>query len=173
VATRATPEAGAGRAGRLERLLVRSGSGDTEAFAELYDRLAPRVFGMVTCLLRDDVASEAITCEAFIEAWRQAPTYDPSRASAAAWTLVIAHRAAVRARRPSPRPVGQPAPAACMDDSVLLAAGLTRAQSNAVQLAWFHGLDHRRIEEELDSDKPVTTLINEALRLLARIGPRL
>ena len=172
MATRATPEAGAGRAGPLERLLARSGSGDAEAFAELYDRLAPRVFGMVTCLLRDADASESITREAFIEAWRRAPTYDPSHSSAAAWMLVIAHRMAVRARRLSPRPVGQPAPAACIDDSVLLAAGLTHAQSHAVQLAWFDGLDHRRIEEELDSAKPVTTLINEALRSLAPIGPR-
>lgn len=173
MATRATPDADAGRAGPLERLLVRSGSGDTEAFAELYDRLAPRVFGVVTCLLRDDVASESITREAFIEAWRRAPTYDPSHSSATAWTVVIAHRTAVRARRLSPRPGGQPAPATSMDGSALLAAGLTHAQSDAVQLAWFHGLDHRRIEEELDSDKPVTTLINEALRLLAPIGPRL
>nr|WP_300050399.1 sigma factor [uncultured Nocardioides sp.] len=172
MATRATPEADAGCAEPLERLLVRSGSGDTEAFAALYDRLAPRVFGMVTCVLRDDVASESITREAFVETWRRAPTYDPSRSSAAAWTLVIAHRAAVRARRLSPRPVGHPAAATCMDDSVVLAAGLTHAQSNAVQLAWFHGLDHRRIEEELESDKPVTTLIHEALRLLAPIGPR-
>jgi RNA polymerase sigma-70 factor (ECF subfamily) len=169
---RATPQAGAGRAGPLERLLVRSGSGDTDAFAELYDRLAPRVFGMVTCLLRDEAASERITCEAFIEAWRRAPTYDQSHVSAATWTLVIAHRMAVRARRLSPFAVGEPAPATCIDGSVLLAAGLTRAQSKAVQLAWFDGLDHRRIEKELDSDKPVATLINEALELLAQRGPR-
>lgn len=173
MATRATPEPEVGRAGPLERLLVRSGSGDAEAFAELYDRLAPRVFGMVTRLLRDEGASESITREAFIEAWRRAPAYDPSHSSAAAWMLVIAHRMAVRARRLSPRRVGQPAPATCIDDSVLMAAGLTDAQSHAVQLAWFDGFDHRRIEEELDSAKPVTTLINEALRSMAPIGPRL
>ena len=66
VATRATPEADGGRAEPLERLLVGSGSGDAEAFAELYDRLAPRVFGMVTCLLRDEDAAASTTREAFV-----------------------------------------------------------------------------------------------------------
>lgn len=172
MATRETTEAGPDRAGPLERLLVRSGSGDAEAFAELYDLLAPRVFGMVTRLLRDEAASESITCAAFIEAWRRAPTYDPSCDSAATWTLVIARRMALRTRCLSPLPAGQPAPATCIDGGVLLAAGLTHAQSRAVQLAWFDGLDRRRIEEEVDSDKPVTTLINEALELLAPKGPR-
>jgi RNA polymerase sigma-70 factor (ECF subfamily) len=157
----------------LERLLVRSGSGDAEAFAELYDRLAPHVFGMVTCLLRDEDAAESTTREAFVEAWRRAPTYDPSHSSAAAWMLVLAHRVGVRARRLALGPVDPSAPATCLDDSVLLSVGLTHAQSRAVQLAWFDGLDHRRIEEELDSDTPVTTLINEALRSLAPSGPRL
>jgi RNA polymerase sigma-70 factor (ECF subfamily) len=138
----------------------------------MYDRLAPSVFGMVTCLLRDAAVSESVARDAFIEAWRRAPTYDPSRSSAAAWTLGIAHRAAVRARGLSPRRGGRREAASCTDGSALLAAGLSRAQSNAVHLAWFHGLDRKRIEEELDSDEPVTTLINEALRLLAPIGPR-
>jgi RNA polymerase sigma-70 factor (ECF subfamily) len=170
VAGRATPTADVGRPGPLERLLVRSGSGDAQAFAELYDRLAPRVFGTVACLLGDDAASENITCEAFVEAWRRAPTYDQSRSSAAAWMLVIAHRMAVRASRLSPRPAGRIAPVTCIDGSAQTAAGLTDAQAQAVQLAWFCGLDHRQIEEELGSDMPATTLIDEALGRLASIG---
>ena len=69
VARRATPEAEAGRTGPLERLLVRSGTGDTKAFDALYDQLAPRVFGTVSCLIRDEDASESVTREAFVEAW--------------------------------------------------------------------------------------------------------
>lgn len=143
-----------------------------EAFAELYDRLAPRVFGLVTCLVRDEAASQSITCEAFIEAWRRAPTYNPAQSGATAWTLVIARRIAVSARRLASPPLGHPAQATSVGGSFLLAAGLTRVQANALQLAWFGGLDHRRIEEELDSDEPATTLINQALELLAAIGPR-
>jgi RNA polymerase sigma-70 factor (ECF subfamily) len=87
------------RHGELEQLLLRSGEGDVDAFAELYDQLAPRVFGLVTNLVEDAAASEAITCEAFVEAWRRSSTYDPDRCSAAAWTLVLAHQLAMGARR--------------------------------------------------------------------------
>ena len=85
--------------GELEQLLVRSGRGDVSAFTELYDRLSPRVFGLVTSLVPDPAASEAITCEAFVEAWRRSASYDPARCSATAWVLVVAHRLALRARR--------------------------------------------------------------------------
>lgn len=154
------------RDGPLERLLLRSGRGDTEAFAELYDALAPRVFGLVTCLVRDAAASEAITCEVFVEAWRRSSTYDPARASAAAWTLLLTHRLAVRTRRLS-APATDQAASACADDSVLLAAGLSRAQADAVHLAYFAGLDHRRISASVDSDEPVSTLIADGLEVLA------
>ena len=90
---------GARRHGELEQLLVRSGSGDVDAFAELYDRLAPRVFGLVTRLVPDPVASETITCEAFVDAWRRSASYDPDRCSATVWVLVVAQRLAVRAAR--------------------------------------------------------------------------
>ncbi|WP_165356919.1 sigma factor [Nocardioides zhouii] len=83
----------------LEHLLVRSGRGDVDAFTELYDHLAPRVFGLVTRLVPDPAASEAITCEAFVDAWRRSASYDPERCSATAWVLVVAHRLAVRAAR--------------------------------------------------------------------------
>ena len=87
------------RHGELEQLLVRSGRGDVAAFTELYDQLSPRVFGLVTSLVPSQAASEAITCEAFVEAWRRSATYDPDRCSATAWVLVVAQRLALRAAR--------------------------------------------------------------------------
>jgi RNA polymerase sigma-70 factor (ECF subfamily) len=83
----------------LEQLLVRSGRGDVAAFTELYDQLSPRVFGLVTSLVPDRAAAEAITCEAFVEAWRRAASFDPDRCSATAWVLVVAQRLALRAAR--------------------------------------------------------------------------
>jgi DNA-directed RNA polymerase specialized sigma24 family protein len=90
----------------VEELLLRSGRGDTDAFAELYDLLAPTVFGFVTSLVPDAAAAEATTCEAFVEAWRRSATYDPDRCSATVWVLVVAHRRVVQAgaRRRTPHP---------------------------------------------------------------------
>ena len=162
-----------GHAGPLEQLR-RSGRGDVDAFAELYDRLAPRVFGAGhQCLLPDASASEASPAKpSSRRGAARRPTTSPTRAPRPGRSSSPTGRRyePVASRRALWAGLHQ---ATSMDDSALLAAGLTHAQSDAVQLAWFHGLDHRRIEEELDSDKPVTTLINEALRLLAPIGPRL
>ncbi len=87
------------RHGELEQLLLRSGRGDVDAFAELYDQLAPRVYGLVTRLVPDPAASEAITCEAFVESWRRSASYDPDRCSATSWVLVVAQCLALRAAR--------------------------------------------------------------------------
>ncbi|CAM3617359.1 sigma factor [Nocardioides zeicaulis] len=132
----------------LEDLLERSGNQDTAAFATMYDRLAPRVYGLVTCLVRDPDAAEQVCCEAFLEVWRRAATYDPASPGAAAWVLGIAHRVALRA------------------------AGLTRLQADALHLARFDGLDHRSIDAHLGAEDPATTLLTSGLRRLAAAGGR-
>ena len=153
--------------GAPEQLLLRSGRGDTEAFAELYDLLCARVFGVVTCLVRDPREAEAVTCEAFVEMWRRAPSYDPGSCSATAWALVVAHRLAVRARRLSQPATERPARPHCADDAQLVAAGLSRAQADAVQVAYFAGLDHHRIAGVVASETHGAALLADGLGLLA------
>ena len=155
----------------LEQLLLRSGRGDVDAFAEVYDELAPRVFGLVTCLVRDAAGAEAITEQAFLEAWRRAPTYDPTAASATAWVRALAHRLAARTARLS-APASDGPPEACADDSPLLAAGLSRGQADAVHLAYFGGLDHGRIAALIDCEEPVPGLVTQGLELLASADSR-
>ena len=180
MATRATADDGKGDGhgdgqggpDAVECLLVRSGRGDVDAFAELYDRLAPRVFGLVTTLVQDPAAAEAVTCEAFVEVWRRSSAYDPERSSATAWTLVVAHRLAVRAGRLAASQTDGLTSRSRADASVLVDAGLSSAQADALRLAYFDGLDHRRISTVVDCDQPVTTLLTGALRLLAPFSPR-
>lgn len=78
-----------------EDLLTRVAQGDQRAFAELYDRSAPRVFGLVKRLLRDHAQSEEVTQEIFLEVWQNATRYDTAKGSAVAWMLTMAHRRAV------------------------------------------------------------------------------
>ena len=59
-----------------EDLLGRVAQGDRAAFAELYDRTAPRVFGLVRRLLRDHSQSEEVTQEIFLEIWQNATRYE-------------------------------------------------------------------------------------------------
>jgi RNA polymerase sigma-70 factor, ECF subfamily len=166
VATRSSARHDARRG--LEELLILSGRGDVEAFAGVYDELAPRVYGLATRVLGDADAAESVTVQAFLEAWRRAPSYDATTSSAAAWVLALAHRLAVRTAR------GAADAATCLrtDDSPLLAAGLSTLQAHAVELAYFDGLDHLQVAALLDCPEPVPSLVTDGLELLASADSR-
>jgi RNA polymerase sigma-70 factor, ECF subfamily len=79
----------------LEQLLRRSATGDETAFAELYDTVSARLFGLVRRVVRDPAQSEEVTQEVFLEIWRHSARFDPSKGGALSWMLTIAHRKAV------------------------------------------------------------------------------
>ena len=69
--------------------------GDQQAFAVLYDAIAPRVLGLARSVLRNHAMAEEVAQEVMLELWRQAPRYDPSLAAVSTWAMTIAHRRAV------------------------------------------------------------------------------
>jgi RNA polymerase sigma-70 factor (ECF subfamily) len=79
----------------LERLLTLVARGDEQAFAELYQRLAAAVFGLVSKVVRNPAQSEEVTQEVFVELWRTAARFDPGRGTARSWIMTCAHRRAV------------------------------------------------------------------------------
>lgn len=156
----------------MDELLVRSGAGDVNAFADLYDDLAPRVFGVVSWVVQDVAVAEAVACEAFVEVWRRSATFDRTCSSAAAWILAVAHRLAVRARRQAVTTCEGPAlPEA--RDPMLPRTGLSPEEIEAVRLAYFSGLDHRRVDAALAGDRPAAGLLVDALRALSASSPAL
>lgn len=86
---------GSAAAASLEDLLQLVADGDQRAFAKLYDRTAPRLFGLVKRLLRDHAQSEEVTQEVYLEVWRTASRYEPSKGGGITWMLTMAHRRAV------------------------------------------------------------------------------
>ena len=68
-----------------DELLAAVADGDRIAFSELYDRLAPRVFGHAHDRVGDLLAAEDITREVFLDFWRRAPRLDRGDGSVAAW----------------------------------------------------------------------------------------
>ncbi len=84
---------------RLDELLSETGRGDAASFADLYDALAPRVYGLAHRVIGDQRQAEHIAREVFAEVWRTAATFNPGYGSALAWTMTIAHRRAVERMR--------------------------------------------------------------------------
>lgn len=106
---RLTPvAAGAGedaptQAERLTGLVHRCARGDEQAFAEVYDAVAGRVYGLALRVIRSPEMAAEVSQEVFLEAWRTSSRFDPSRGSVIAWFTTMAHRRAVDRVRASER----------------------------------------------------------------------
>lgn len=78
-----------------EQRLVRAGDGEQRAFAQVYDDMSLRVFGLVLRIVMDRAHAEEVTREVYLDAWRHAKRFDPDRGTAITWLLRMAHARAV------------------------------------------------------------------------------
>jgi RNA polymerase sigma-70 factor (ECF subfamily) len=62
-------------AGELDKLLSRVALADRAAFDALYQRTAPRLFGVALRILNDRSDAEDVVQEAFVKVWRRATLY--------------------------------------------------------------------------------------------------
>jgi RNA polymerase sigma-70 factor (ECF subfamily) len=152
----------------IEHLLRAVAAGDRTAFAEVYDRIASRVMGLVTRLLRDRAQSEEVTQEVFLEIWQQAGRFDQNRGSGMAWVLTMAHRRAIDRIRSSQKSherdlkigirdverdfdqVSESVEIRVENERVKRAMGrLTPLQREAVILAYYGGYSHSEMADIL------------------------
>jgi RNA polymerase sigma factor (sigma-70 family) len=88
-----------------ESLLAGFASGDADASAAFVRRFQARVYGLTLTVLRDRELADDAAQEAFLRAWRYAPSYDARRGTVATWLLSIARNVAidiVRVKPPAP-----------------------------------------------------------------------
>jgi hypothetical protein len=71
----------------LDNVMNRVAAGDQDAFAALYDAIAPRAYGLIRRIMRDQALAEEVTQDVMVEVWRTAPRFDNKRGSAAGWIL--------------------------------------------------------------------------------------
>ena len=165
-----------------EELIERCAARDAEAFAALYDRYAPRAYGLVRQIVPPHAADDVLQ-DAFIVVWQRAETYDAERAAAAAWILMIVRSRAIdfmrRRLRTDRAAVGRngtahhapefeetalgvaspasrnDATAASIDLPDLLRA-LTAEHRELLSFSFFRGMSHRQIATL--TDIPVGTV---------------
>lgn len=157
-----------------DRLLALLAAGDERAAAELYDRFAATLMAVAFRVTRSRADAEDVVLETLDQAWRQAQRYERARGSLEAWLIVIARSRAFdrmrsdqrRGRRIVPiedQPGGalleardegaSPIEAAEASDTrrrvALALASLPSAQREAVELAFYDGLSHSEVAEQL------------------------
>jgi RNA polymerase sigma factor (sigma-70 family) len=165
-----------------ESLLAGFASGNADASAAFVRRFQARVYGLAVTVLRDRELADDAAQEAFLRAWRYAPTYDARRGPVATWLLAITRNVAIDVTRVKPvTPIdpdvviselelGEPqtAPDVLEREHVRRAvADLPPEQRRALVLAVYAGRTAREISE-LDGVAlgTVKTRIRSAMRKL-------
>lgn len=155
-----------------EALLSRIAGGDSVAFASFYDRHSNLLFSIATHVLRDDREAEDVLQESMVALWERASSYDRTLGKPVSWAITLTRNRAIdrlRALKRRQHGAAQPLdelesvltdPAASASDSAMTqeSAGLVRTaltalpgeQRAAIELAFFRGLTHSEIAEQLE-----------------------
>lgn len=177
-----------------EDLMLAIAGGDESAFETLYDRYAPVVYALCRRILRRDFDAQSTVSDVFCEIWQRAERFNPNRGTARNYLLTLARsRALDRLRASATRSrreieagrereeqavaagaQADPSLAAAVDEDcravVSALADLSESQQQTLRLAYFGGLTHREIADELSMPLgSVKTCIRQGLIKLRRV----
>lgn len=168
---------------------------EPEALERLYERYRPMVYQLAFKVLNNRESADEVVLEVFWQAWREAERYDGQRGSVGAWLATVARSRAIdalRARRggaamadnfgassPSTDPEDDPETQVSLEERAAFVRSALESlpvdQRAALELAFFSGLSHMEIAEQLHEPLgTVKTRIRTAmLRLRDRLRPLL
>jgi RNA polymerase sigma-70 factor (ECF subfamily) len=155
------------------QLMARVRARDPHALRALYDRHSSMVYGLSLRILREPGEAEDLTQEVFLHLWRQAERFDAARGVFLGWLVSLTRNRAIdrlRARKTRERKTdayeaerqSDTAPAGADPNETAFATELRRAvgvalgalpepQRTALELAYFGGLSHSEIAEQLET----------------------
>ena len=165
------------RSRELSQLLARAGLGDRGAFASLYERSSGHLFAVVLRIQRDRAQAEDLLQEIYVSVWKAAASFDAARSQPLTWLTHIARNRAIDSlRRAQTQPRTESLSVADDDDrpdpqDALASAEpgpldllgqasdkrqlnqcmehLSPPQRQSVALAFFDGLSHAEVAEQL------------------------
>jgi RNA polymerase sigma-70 factor (ECF subfamily) len=181
VRTRKTPSAA-----RVDAGLVRdiAQNRNRQAFAELFDRYAPRVRFFAMKMGADGPAADEVVQEAMLAVWRKADTFDPSKASFSTWLYTVARNKRITMLRKTPAPAVdpedpayEPSAEANQDEIIEHSENQERLQkaisqlpgdqARIVKMCFFEGKAHQEISGELNL--PLGTVKSRSRLALAKL----
>ena len=165
------------RSRELSQLLARAGLGDRAAFARLYERTSGHLFAVVLRIQRDRALAEDLLQEIYVSVWKAAASFDAARSQPLTWLTHIARNRAIDSlRRAQAQPKLESSARDDDDERPDIAEALadegpgpldllgrasdarelgqcmqrlTPAQRQSVALAFFDGLSHAEVAEQL------------------------
>ena len=183
------------RSRELSQLLARAGLGDRAAFGRLYEQTSGHLFAVVLRIQRDRAQAEDLLQEVYVNVWKAAAGFDAARSQPLTWLTSIARNRAIDSlRRAGAQPQtisttrdeddDRPDAVEALADEApgpldLLGRasdarqlshcmeGLSPPQRQSVALAFFDGLSHAEVAEQLR--QPLGTVkswVRRALRAL-------
>lgn len=174
-----------------ERIAAALARREENALAELYDRYGGTVHALALRMTGDRGAAQEITLDAFLQVWQQVDRFDASHGSLEGWLFTIARSRAIdrlRAGRAAKRTreegqdetPAEPTKIEAPEEIFELAerrryvrhamAGLSAAQRAALELAFFQGMSHSEIAEQLGEPLgTVKTRIRQAMTVMRRV----
>jgi RNA polymerase sigma-70 factor, ECF subfamily len=163
--------------------------GNSAAMRTVYARCSGRAWAVALRVLGSRADAEEVLQEAFLEVWRRAREFDPSRGGVEAWVTTIARTRSIDRKRAlgtvariaedvatQPPPVSatpvDPGEAASLgQDKARVAAAMRELppeQRMVVELAYFEGLSQREIAER--TGDPLGTVKTRARLALEKLA---
>lgn len=172
-------------------LLAKVSQGDADAFAQLYDRTAPVLFGIAKSILRDATLAEDVVQEAYATIWEKASTYQPALGKPISWMITLTRNRALDKLRAGKRreillgedQTVEDEPDPMVEASVSVEAaeaaaavraalkGLNDKQRRALELAFFEGLAHAEVAAAMN--QPLGTVKAWIRRGMLDLRPKL
>ncbi|MDQ6631892.1 MAG: sigma-70 family RNA polymerase sigma factor [Verrucomicrobiota bacterium] len=169
-------------------LLQRIAQGDRQAFAALYDCYAKPLYSFAVKVLNDSTDAEDVLQEVFLQIWEKAAAFDETVGKPFSWAVTMTRNKAIdrlRSKQRRGRVFEEVADNAAVmetameapvnenffrDEAIHVRAaviGLPKEQRHPIELAFFCGLTHLEIAEQLK--EPLGTIKARIRRGLLRL----
>ena len=165
-----------------EELLRRVGSGDQEAFYELYQNTDRTMYSFILSILRNPQDAEEVMQETYLKVWTSAASYQ-SQGKPLAWMFTIARNLCYMRFRDQKQQAdvglddltGEETGELClpleqMTDAIVLKAALAVLKEDERQIVLLHasaGLKHREIAADLKI--PLATVLSKYNRAMKKL----